>query len=206
MNLARALWQENSATAAAALAHPFVRGLGDGSLPTPVFGGYVAQDAFFLAAYARAYGLALARSTDQASILGFAGLIAGVRDELALHNGYARSWGVDVIDVQPATATLAYTDFLLATAATGSVGLITAAMTPCLRLYAHLGQTLAANGVGATHPYRDWIRTYASDEFEALAQQLETLLDDHSADERAERAAYRRAMILELDFFTAASG
>ena len=51
-------------TCGRALAHPFVRGLADGSLPRQVFSGYVAQDAFFLEAFARAYALALAASPD----------------------------------------------------------------------------------------------------------------------------------------------
>lgn len=46
--------------------------------------------------------------------------------------------------VEPAPATLAYTEFLLATASTGSLAEICAAMTPCMRLYAHLGGAVAA--------------------------------------------------------------
>ncbi len=62
---------------------PSVRaGIADGSLPQPLFRAYVAQDALFLDCYARAYALALARSPDTATVLAFAGLIAGVRDEL----------------------------------------------------------------------------------------------------------------------------
>jgi len=204
MSLARQLWGEHGDTAATALAHPFVRGIADGSLPQPLFRAYVAQDAFFLDCYARAYALALARSPDTATVLAFAGLIAGVRDELTQHATYALPWGVDPVGVAPGKATRAYTDFLLATAATGPLGLVCAAMAPCMRLYAHLGQTLAREGATLGNPYEQWISTYAGDEFEALAQQLETLLDDHSTDAAAERVAYARAMDLEMAFFDAA--
>ena len=59
MSLAQRLWVDNADLAGTALAHPFVRGVADGSLPRQVFSGYVAQDAYFLEAFARAYALAL---------------------------------------------------------------------------------------------------------------------------------------------------
>ena len=83
MSLAQRLWVDNAELAGKALAHPFVRGVADGSLPRQVFSGYVAQDAFFLAAFARAYALALAASPDTETVLAFAGLIAGARPSWA---------------------------------------------------------------------------------------------------------------------------
>jgi len=76
-----------------------------------------------------------------------------------------------------------------------------AAMTPCMRLYAFLGQSLARGPVAPA--YAEWVRTYADPGFEALAAGLETLLDRHAADTGAVRAHYRRAMALEYDFFDA---
>ena len=201
MSLSARLWSDNADLADAALRHPFVRGLGDGSLPREAFQGYVAQDAFFLECFARAYALALARSTDRESLEVFADLIAGVRDELRLHASYADRWGVDTTDVQPVAATSAYTDFLLATASLGGVGLTCAAMTPCMRLYAHLGSSLDPETAG---PYAEWVRTYADPGFEELAAGLERLLDRHAEQTPAVAAAYRRAMELELAFFDAA--
>ena len=59
MTLSSRLWADNRDVAAQVLAHPFVTGVADGSLPREVFAGYVSQDAFFLESFARAYGLAL---------------------------------------------------------------------------------------------------------------------------------------------------
>ncbi len=199
--LAAQLWTENADVVAEVLANPFVRGIGDGSLDRGLFAGYIAQDAYFLESFARAYGLALARSSDTATLLTFADLLAGVRDELRLHESYAASWGIDMADVEPASATLAYTEFLLATAATGGLGVVCAAMTPCMRLYAHIGTTLDADTAG---PYRQWVQTYADPGFDEVAALLERLLDQHGDDVAAARVAYRRAMRLELAFFDAA--
>jgi thiaminase (transcriptional activator TenA) len=206
MSLSRALREANVDLARAALEHRFVRGLADGSLPVESFQSYVAQDAFFLESFARAYALALARSEDQRGIRDFAELISGIVEELELHEGYAEQWGVSLEGVEPVEATLAYTDFLLATASLGNVGQICAAMTPCMRLYAHLGQSLAEEGYDADNPYSGWIRTYADPEFEALAAKLEALLDRYATDAPAVRCAYRRAMTLEIAFFEANAG
>ena len=191
MTLAARLWSDNSNLAADALAHPFVSGLGDGSLDRAIFARYVAQDAFFLESFARAYALALVRSSDTPTLIALAGLIAGVSEELKLHASYAARWGIDMAGVEPSSATLAYADFLLATAATGGLGMIFAAMTPCMRLYAWLGKSLDA---GAAGQYAEWVQTYADPGFGALASQLEGLLDQHADDSPAVRTAYRRAM------------
>ncbi|GAB3195820.1 thiaminase II [Geodermatophilus arenarius] len=201
MTLAADLWAGSADLAAAAREHPFVTGIADGTLPRERFAGYVAQDAFFLEAFARAYALGVAHSRDRATLESFADLLAGVREELRLHDGYAARWGIDLAAVRPAPATLAYTEFLLATAALGDVGEVAAAMTPCMRLYAHLGQALVPR---ATGPYREWVDTYADPGFEELAATLEALLDRLAAGTPAVRRAYRRAMELEVAFFDSA--
>ena len=55
MSLSHQLWQASAALAQACLDHPFVQGIGDGSLSRSRFAGYVGQDAFYLRAFARAY-------------------------------------------------------------------------------------------------------------------------------------------------------
>jgi thiaminase/transcriptional activator TenA len=202
VTLANDLWLANADLAQAALEHPFVAGLADGTTPAAAFGFFIAQDAYFLDSFARAYALALARSPDAAGVAVFADLVGGVRDELRLHSSYAARWGIDMSTVEPAPATVDYTDFLLATAAVGDPGRICAAMTPCMRLYAHLGQALSRGRTSDT--YREWIDTYAGADFETLATTLEDLLDRYSAGSERDRTTYRRAMTLEVRFFDAA--
>ena len=198
------LWERNRDLAVACLEHPFVRGLADGDLDPEAFRGYVAQDAFFLRSFLGAYCVAAAKCVDAPRrVAVFHDLIGGVLEELKLHAGYAESLGIDLERVEPRPATTAYTDFLAATAWSAEPPEIVAAMTPCMRLYAFLGQSLAPAEEG--NRYREWVETYSSAEFEALATGLESLLDELAEDTPSVADAYRYAMRCELDFFESAS-
>lgn len=215
------LWQNDRDLADACLAHPFVRGLADGSLPIQRYRDYVAQDAFFLRAFRGAYALAGACCSDAEGKQLYAQLAQGVDDELCLHRQQAGRLGIDLARVLPSAATLAYTEFLTATAATRPEPCAAAAMLPCLRLYAWLGERLLPQ-LAATSPYGDWVRTYADPGFgslwRALAERLERAAGADPAgagpadggangvtrDELA--ALHRRAMHLEHRFFAAAWG
>ncbi len=203
MTTSSELWQANLDLAQACLEHPFVRGIADGTLERKKFAYYVGQDAFFLEAFARAYSASAAKSPDWESFGMFHDLAAGVNAELRLHEDFAATWKVDLRTVQPQPATRRYTDFLLATAWSSDVGITTVAMLPCMRLYAFLGQQLAATGV-PDHEYSNWINTYSAPEFEKLAQQLEALAERYTSATAQVHSIYRYAMLCERDFFEAA--
>ncbi|MFN6535333.1 MAG: TenA family protein [Nostoc sp. EkiNYC01] len=203
MTLSNKLWTANQDLAKACLEHPFVQGIGDGTLERAKFAYYVGQDAFFLEAFARAYSIAAAKAPDWVGFTTFHNLAGGVLAELELHSGYASQWGVNLHSVEPGAATRRYTDFLLATAWGQDVGLTAAAMSPCMRLYAFLGEQLAVNDI-PNHQYVDWIRTYSSADFQPLAQQLEDLVDNYATDNTVVHSTYRYAMLCEYDFFQAA--
>jgi thiaminase/transcriptional activator TenA len=183
--------------------HPFVRGLGDGSLPQASFSRYVAQDAFYLGAFARSYALAAARCRNLEDFAIFHELMGGAMSEIETHRKYAAELDIPLEGVRPYPETLAYTRFLLGLAWTAGVAEILAAMTPCMSLYAHLGSELSRGGV-PEHRYRRWIETYSSEEFATLRDRVEALLDRHATDTASVREAYIYAMTCERDFFSAA--
>ncbi|WP_066383958.1 TenA family protein [Anabaena sp. CA = ATCC 33047] len=203
MTLSTDLWTANQDLAAACLKHPFVQGIGNGTLEQSKFAYYVGQDAFFLEAFARAYSVAAAKAPDWAGFTTFHALAGGVLQELRLHESYAAQWGVNLKSVEPGMATRRYTDFLLATAWGGDVGLTAAAMSPCMRLYAFLGEQLASHGI-PEHQYADWIRTYSSADFLPLTQQLDSLVENYATVTASTHSTYRYAMSCELEFFQAA--
>jgi thiaminase/transcriptional activator TenA len=203
MSLSRDLWSANSDLARASLESPFVQGIRDGSLARARFAHYIGQDAFYLEAFARAYTVAAAKAPSWDDFQALHSLAGGVFSELRMHQQYAAEWDINIQTVEATPTTRRYTDFLLATAWSSDVGLTAAAMSPCMRLYVHIGQELARTNP-PEHTYTHWIQTYSNPELEQLAQQLEELTDRYASETPRVRDTYRYAMQCEYDFFQSA--
>ncbi len=181
--------------------HPFVRGIGDGTLSLDRFRFWVRQDYVFLIEYARLLALAAARSPDLETMTRFAGLVqATLAVEMDLHRGYAAEFGISSTELAAeakAPATQAYTDFLLRTAALGDYAEIVAALLPCMWGFSEIGLALAAGGRPADPRYAKWIDMYADPEFARLTAWCRDLLDRLAADlPVALRAAAREAFLV----------
>jgi thiaminase (transcriptional activator TenA) len=181
-------------------AHPFVRGIGDGSLPMERFAHYVRQDYLFLVEYARMLALGAARATDVETMRRFAELAQAILgEEMELHRVFARDFGISEAQLeaeQPAPTTQAYTDFLVRSAALGDLAELAAALLPCMWGYAELGQRLAAAGAPGDERYARWIAMYASPEFDELAVWCRGLVDRlGAAADNAGRARMTRAFV-----------
>jgi thiaminase/transcriptional activator TenA len=161
--------------------HPFVRGVGDGSLDPERFRHWVRQDYRFLVEYCRLFGLAAARAPDLETLVRFADLLqATARTEMDLHRAYAAELGItpDTLEREPmAPTTRAYTDFLVRVAATGEFAELAAALLPCMWGFSEIGQALAAQGLPSDPRYARWVRMYADPEFAALAGWCRALVD-----------------------------
>lgn len=198
--LSHRLWRETQALAEQCLRHPFVSGLGDGTLASEKYARFIGQDAFFLDVFARGYAAGVVRAPDPDARRAFHRLQCGVFEELKLHGVAAGELGIDLAVVEPLEATRAYTDFLLANTFTGTLGGLLASMTPCMRLYHFLGVRLAKEG-RSSDTYGSWIETYAGAEFGGLVAELEALLDRYGQGTDREGDRYRTAMRLEYGFF-----
>lgn len=162
--------------------HPFVRGLGDGSLDPERFRVWLRQDYLFLIAYARVLALASARSPDLETMRRFASLLeATLGSEMDLHRACARRFDMapeELEAARPAPTCSAYTDFLLEVAWEGPLAAIVAALLPCALGYAEIAARLrSSGGLRDDNPYREWILTYTSPKFAAYAGWLRDLLD-----------------------------
>lgn len=174
------------------LTHPFVTGLGDGTLPLENFQFYMCQDYVFLIEYSRLLALATAKAPDLETMGRFANLLdATLNREMALHREFAAQCGIGAAALaatHPAPTTRAYTSHLVRTAALGDLAETVAALLPCQWGYCDIGQTLARRGKPAAAPfYSQWIDMYASPEFATLATWLRDLLDSLASTASEER-------------------
>jgi len=101
--------------------HPFVRGIGDGTLEEERFKFWLRQDYVFLIEYARLLALAAARSPDLETMTRFARLITETLEtEMSVHRTYATEFGIAAEELERESAaptTRGYADFLLRVAA-----------------------------------------------------------------------------------------
>jgi thiaminase/transcriptional activator TenA len=174
----RSIWERQ-------LQHPFVLALCDGTLPRDVFEFYIRQDARFLDDLSRSFGYAVAKATDQAEMEQFGQMVLDTLTvERALHQAYAEKFGVTVEDMAStpmAPTNFAYTRHILYQAASGSMAALITAVLPCAWIYAEVGThfTTVLGGLPHDdHPYRDWIGTYASPEFEKVGAWLRARLEE----------------------------
>jgi thiaminase/transcriptional activator TenA len=181
------------------LAHPFVIGLTDGSLPRDAFGHYVVQDALYLVDYARALALVGAKAPDEEVISMFASHAHGALEvERSLH-----AWLLDGLGAGPdavrtgsvTPTTLAYTSYLLRSCHQGSFAEGLAAVLPCYWIYAEVGARLLARS--SPDPlYARWIGTYGGEEFGKIVADVLALVDRVGAGASpSEQAAMREHVV-----------
>jgi thiaminase/transcriptional activator TenA len=174
------LWRSIEGIYAEILAHPFMRGLTDGTLTEERFRFYVLQDAYYLREYARALSLTGVRSPDESALVMFNEHSAGaITVERSLHEGFIKDLGVTQDEADRTVAsptTLAYTSYLLKTAALGEYPEVLGAVLPCYWIYEEVGKALLERG-SPSPMYQKWIDTYGGEEFGALVAAVLNLTD-----------------------------
>jgi thiaminase/transcriptional activator TenA len=181
------------------LAHPFLSGLADGSLPRDSFRHYVVQDALYLVDYARALALVGAKAPDEEAIAMFASHARGALEvERSLHEGLLVELGVTPEQLRRASTTpttLAYTSYLLRSCHQGSFAQGLAAVLPCYWIYAEVGAALLARS--SPDPlYARWIGTYGGEEFGKIVADVLALVDRTGASASAsEQSAMREHVV-----------
>ena len=175
-SLAGGIWEAQHA-------HPFVQGIGDGTLDAERFRHFVRQDYVYQIEYARLLSLAAARAPQLAWMRRFAELAgATLGSEMEMRRELAAAWGItaEELGYERATATTrAYADFLVRTAALGDFAELVSALLPCVWGCAEIGRALAPRT--PNNPYAAWIETYASPALAAHAGWCRALTDEIAA-------------------------
>src|SRR5918992_6319647 len=182
------------------LAHPFLRGLTDGTLTEERFRFYVLQDALYLREYARTLSLTGVRSPDESTLVMFNEHSAGaIMVERSLHESFLETLEVTQEEANrtaPTPTTLAYTSYLLRTASLGDYPEVLGAVLPCYWIYWEVGKAL----LGRSSPnalYKRWIDTDGGEEFGALVEAVLDLTDRVCEDlNSSQKARVRDAFVI----------
>ena len=174
------------------LKHPFVTGIGDGTLDLEKFRFFMLQDYLYLFDYAKVFALGVVKARDPELMRSFAKHVDAVLDgEMNIHRAYMKRLGIteeQVFAVQPSLDKLSYTNYMLAVASNGTPAEIVASILACSWSYAEIGQALAKIPGALEHPfYGEWIQGYASDEYAATNDALIQLMNELAKDAAEER-------------------
>ncbi|MCB1253657.1 MAG: TenA family protein [Austwickia sp.] len=211
MSFSTDCWSEIAPIRTAIDAHPFLTGLEDGTLPRELFVGYLAQDALYLDAYARALAAAAAQARTPDDVVFWAG---SAREAILVERQLHASRVADLSVATASATTTAYTNHLLALAAGGCYEALAAGLLPCFWIYEDVGSRLldrvtGAPGGLADHPFGDWIGQYGDPAF-AESTRTAIALVDRLAEAPAPEirqlmaAAFRTASRYEWMFWDAA--
>ena len=131
----------------ACLKHPFVTGIGDGTLAVEKFRYFMLQDYLYLFDYARVFALGVVKARDPRLMRTFAANVDAILGgEMEIHRTYMARLGIteeQVFAVKPALDNLSYTNYMLSVASTGGPAEIVASILACSWSYAEIGQALA---------------------------------------------------------------
>src|SRR5580658_2563178 len=168
-------------------AHPFIGELTRGTLPLDKFRFFIEQDLMFLPPFAQTMAMGAAKARSEAELEFFTRQLDGI---IRLEIPSNRRLLEQVISLGAedrggargmAPANVAYTSFLLATAAAGGPLEITAAILPCSWSYIEIAEGL--KGEIADHPvYSDWVAFYLQQEEADLVLNMRETFDDMTRD------------------------
>ncbi len=165
------------------VAHPFVHGLGRGTLAPAAFRYYLEQDYLFLIHFARAYALAAFKADTLEDLRASAETMRIILDvEMKLHVKYCAGWGLsepEMAALPEDPANMAYTRFVIERGLAGDALDLHAALAPCVIGYGVIGDALARDPetLTAGNLFAEWIATYAGGEYQAIAREAAERLD-----------------------------
>lgn len=188
------------------LEHPFVKGIGEGTLDKEKFVHYMKQDYVYLIEYSRVFAIGSTKANDLKTMTIFANLLHGTMNfEMDLHRQYAKKFGItkeELEATEPSATMTSYTSYMLSQAQLGGVENTIAAVLACAWSYNWIGKNLATWPGATTHElYGDWVKTYASDEFTSLAEDCIDLINEHAKDKPEHELKKLEEIFVKTSYF-----
>ncbi len=162
--------------------HPFVRGIGDGTLEKEKFQYFLLQDYLYLFDYAKVFAWGVVKAAEPALMRFFsANVDAILGGEMKTHRAYMARLGIteaQVFQVKPALPNRSYTSYMLSVAAAGGPAEIVASILACSWSYAEIGARLAQIPGAADHSfYGEWVSGYAGEDYQRTNDALVVRMD-----------------------------
>ena len=160
------------------LGHPFVRGIGDGTLDKEKFRFYLKQDYLYLIEYAKVFAVGIAKSDDAEIIRFFSDVIHQIfTSEMNIHRAYMQRFGVtakEIADTMPSLANRSYTSYMLRVAYEGGIAEILASILSCALSYEYIAKAIVSEHPQAgAHPFYDeWVSGHAGEDYQKNNQRL----------------------------------
>lgn len=188
------------------LAHPFVKGIGKGTLDKEKFIHYLKQDYVYLIEYSRLFAIGSAKAHDLKTMTMFADLLHGTLNfEMDLHRAYAQKFKVtneELEATKPSATMTAYTSYMLSQAQLGGVENTVAAVLACAWSYNFIGKELATWPGALEHEfYGNWVKTYSSPEFSQIASTCIKLIDELSQNLPENRLQELETIFIKTSYF-----
>lgn len=166
------------------LEHPFVKGIGEGTLDKEKFKNYLIQDYLYLKDYAKVFAMGLVKAETMKEMKFYHESIKGVLDdETVVHVNYLKDFGLSTEEVEAYKSELtteSYTNYMLGIALKGDSKDIAMTIMPCTWSYYYIGKHLYETYKENLKDnfYAPWIEGYASNEFRECAQEWIDYIDD----------------------------
>ncbi len=162
--------------------HPFVKGLGDGTLPMDKFRYYMIQDSLYIVDYARAMAWVAPLMPDVNNIIAMLDAAKeSFKIESMLKEQYFEQFGItmeDALKTEMAPTCKAYVDHLFRFTRTGTLAEGMAAILPCGWIYIEIGAKFTeGKEIPDDHPFKSWLMTYAVPEFREMVNWWFGILD-----------------------------
>lgn len=186
--------------------HPFVKGIGDGTLAREKFRYYMIQDHKYLMQYAKVFALGLVKAVDEKDMRMYSDLIKATLDtENAVHQAYLKELDVtaEAINSTPmALNNKSYTDYMIAQASKGGLPEIAVAVLACSWSYKVIGDHLASvlEHQGDSF-YARWIRMYSSTDYRKANDDMIALVDRYCSSLSEEHLARLDEVLLDCSYY-----
>lgn len=183
------------------LAHPFIKGIKDGTLEKEKFRFYMIQDYLYLLEYAKVFAFGVIKSKDEVLMRKFAGFVHGTLDgEMNIHKEYMKRLGITSEEIKNAAISLSnqsYTSYMLDVANTGDPLDILVAVLSCQWSYQFIGRYIAEAEGTLEHPlFGEWVQGYSSKEYQAMTEEMMDDINMLGKDISQEKTKYLRELFV----------